>query len=330
MWLQSSRQSSKANHSTNRGESTIIFILRKIKRYFGPLYFHLKKSILFIINPISGGKKKAGFPDLAKAHLNSDLFDFDFVYTEWPTHANDLAVEAVQNGKDIVVAVGGDGTINEIASVLEGTNVIMGIIPFGSGNGLARSLKISLNNIKALKTLNNIHHKKIDSAILNGRKFFNMAGIGFDALISSKFSQLKSRGLQGYIRTALIEVSSYIPDNYSLIIDGIEYQREAFMISIANSCQYGNNAYISPDALLDDGLLDICIIKPFPLVQLPVLGYHLFNKSLHTSEYVEIIKGKDIRIIRHNEGVVHLDGEPLEMSKELRVSVKPLSLSVLN
>jgi YegS/Rv2252/BmrU family lipid kinase len=290
----------------------------------------LKKSILFIINPISGGKKKAGFPDFAKAHLNPDLFTLDFVYTEWPTHASDLAVEAVANGKDIVVAVGGDGTINEIASVLEGKKVMMGIIPFGSGNGLARSLKISLNNKKALQTINNIHRTTIDSAVLNGRKFFNMAGMGFDAHISSKFAQLKNRGLQGYIRTALTEVNSYIPDHYDLVIDGVEYTREAFMISIANSCQYGNNAYISPDALLDDGLLDICIIKPFPLVQLPVLGYHLFNKSVQKSEYVEIIKGKDIRIIRQNEGMVHLDGEPLEMSKELHVSVKPLSLVVLN
>ncbi len=102
------------------------------------------------------------------------------------------------------------------------------------------------------------------------------------------------------------------------------------MISIANSCQYGNNAYIAPDAFLDDGLLDICIIKPFPLLQIPLLGYHLFNKSANKSEYVEIIRGKEIRIIRQDEGVVHVDGEPLEMNKELLITVKPLSLLVLN
>ncbi|MBC8054378.1 MAG: diacylglycerol kinase family lipid kinase [Sphingobacteriaceae bacterium] len=289
----------------------------------------MKKSVLFIINPISGGKKKSDFPALAKKNLNLNLFSPDFVYTEWPTHASDLAQEAVNNKKDVVVSVGGDGTINEIASVLEGTEISMGIIPFGSGNGLARSLGISLNNQKALHTINNLNIRKIDSAILNERKFFNMAGLGFDAHISSKFAQLKNRGLKGYIQTALREISSYSSENYNLEIDGSHYHREAFMISIANSCQYGNNAYISPQAELDDGLLDVCIIKPFPLVQFPVVGYHLFNKTIHTTSYVEIIKGKDIRINRTKRGVVHVDGEPVEMDNLIEIKAKPLSLSLL-
>lgn len=290
----------------------------------------MKKSILFIINPISGGKKKSEFPAFASTHLDLERFHTEFVYTEWPTHANDLAVEAVQSGKDIVVSVGGDGTINEVASALEGTNTMMGIIPFGSGNGLARSLNISLNNKKAVLTLNRLNCRRIDSGVLNERKFFNIAGLGFDAHISSKFAQLKNRGLKGYVHMALKEVSSYVPDNYDLIIDGNHYQREAFMISIANSCQYGNNAYISPNAELDDGLLDVCIIKPFPLIQFPVVGYHLFNKTAHCTGYVEIIKGKNIRIIRKHEGVVHVDGEPVEMDKEIVINVKPLSLAILN
>lgn len=290
----------------------------------------MKKNVLFIINPISGGKKKLDFPVFAKNHLDLSLLEPEFVYTEWPTHAYDLALEALKNGKDIVVAVGGDGTINEVASALEGTDVIMGIIPFGSGNGLARSLNISLDNKKAISVLNGLKIRKIDSAILNNRKFFNMAGMGFDAHISLKFAKLKNRGLKGYISTALNEISSYVPDNYDLIIDGNHFKREAFMISIANSSQYGNNAYISPEAKLDDGLLDVCIIKPFPLVQLPLIGYHLFNKSVHKTEYAEIIKGKDIRINRKNQGTVHLDGEPVEMDKEISIRVKPLSLSILN
>jgi diacylglycerol kinase family enzyme len=209
---------------------------------------------------------------------------------------------------------------------VEGTQVMMGIIPFGSGNGLARSLNISLNNITALNALNNLNHRRIDSALLNGRKFFNMAGMGFDAHISAKFAELKNRGLKGYVATAFKEISTYKPDHY----DGNHYQKEAFMISIANSCQYGNNAYISPEAELDDGLLDVCIIKPFPLIKFPVVGYHLFNKTAHKSSYVEIIKGRDIRIKRHNDGIVHLDGEPLVTEKEVQITVKPLSLSIVN
>jgi len=239
-------------------------------------------------------------------------------------------MDAVKKGIEIVVSVGGDGTINEVASALEGTNTLMGIIPYGSGNGLARSLNIPLNDKKAISRINSLRYRKIDSAVLNERKFFNMAGLGFDAHISAKFANLKNRGLKGYISTAISEISAYIPDNYNLIIDGNHYQEDAFMISIANSCQYGNNAYIAPEAEVDDGLLDVCIIKPFPLIQFPVVGYHLFNKTVHKTPYVEIIKGKNIRIKRTNTGIVHLDGEPVEMDKEVIISVKPLSLLVLN
>lgn len=289
----------------------------------------MKKSILFIINPISGGKKKLEFPALAKANLDSTKFNSEFSYTEWPTHANELAATAVENKVDIVVSVGGDGTINEVASALENTDTIMGIIPFGSGNGLARSLNIPLNNKKAIQLINNLNSRRIDSALFNEHKFFSMSGLGFDAHISEKFAQLKNRGLKGYITTTLSEVSSYIPDIYELVIDGNHYHREAFMISIANSCQYGNNAYISPEAKLDDGLLDVCIIKPFPMVQFPAIGYHLFNKSVHKSGYVEIIKGKNISIKRKKTGMAHVDGEPIEMGKEIKIDVKHLSLSIL-
>lgn len=290
----------------------------------------MKKRILFIINPISGGKKKLSFPVLVKNFLDSNCFTASFVYTEWHGHATALAMDAVKKGIEIVVSVGGDGTINEVASALEGTNTLMGIIPYGSGNGLARSLNIPLNDKKAISRINSLRYRKIDSAVLNERKFFNMAGLGFDAHISAKFANLKNRGLKGYISTAISEISAYIPDNYNLIIDGNHYQEDAFMISIANSCQYGNNAYIAPEAEVDDGLLDVCIIKPFPLIQFPVVGYHLFNKTVHKTPYVEIIKGKNIRIKRTNTGIVHLDGEPVEMDKEVIISVKPLSLLVLN
>lgn len=287
----------------------------------------MKKSILFIINPISGGKSKLNFPKLAGNYLDKSLFDTEFIFTEGVGHARQIAGE--NNDKEIIVAVGGDGTINEIASTLEGSGKWMGIIPCGSGNGLARAMGIPLRDIDAVSRLNNLNSTLIDSGTLNNRKFFNMAGVGFDAHISKRFAEHTGRGVSGYFQTAFREISSYQSQNYVLQIDGKSYDRNAFMISIANSSQYGNNAHISPFASVKDGLLDVCIIRPFPLYLFPVMGYRMFSKTTHKSKFVEIIKGREIRILRESSGAVHVDGEPQLMEAELNISIKPLSLSVL-
>ena len=267
---------------------------------------------------------------MASKYLDVDKFHAEYMFTKKAGHASQIAFEAVKNDTDIVVAVGGDGTINEIASVLESTGTTMGIIPYGSGNGLARSLGIPMNDKQALLKLNNLNVNAIDSGTINGRKFFNMAGIGFDAHISLRFADDVTRGLSGYVRTAMTEISKYSYLHYHLEIDGKTYDCDAFMISIANSSQFGNNAHIAPFASLSDGLLDICIIKPFPLYQFPVMGYRMFSKSTHKSKYVEIIKAKEIRILREKPDAVHLDGEPMIMDSELKIGIKPLSLFVLN
>jgi YegS/Rv2252/BmrU family lipid kinase len=287
----------------------------------------LKKSILFIINPISGGKSKLDFPEQVGNYLDKSHFNVDFVFTEGVGHAQQIARENSET--EIMVAVGGDGTINEIASVLEGTGKWMGIIPCGSGNGLARAMGIPLKDTDAILRLNNLNTTLIDSGILNNRKFFNMAGVGFDAHISKRFAEHTGRGVSGYFQTAFREISNYQSQNYVLQIDGKSYDRNAFMISIANSSQYGNNAHISPFASVRDGLLDVCIIRPFPLYLFPVMGYRMFNKTTHKSKFVEIIRGRDIRILRENGGAVHVDGEPQLMEAELNISIKPLSLAVL-
>jgi diacylglycerol kinase (ATP) len=288
----------------------------------------LKKNISFLINPISGGKSKSRFPDMAARHLDREKFNATYLFTENRGHAFEIAADLIKNNTDIVVAVGGDGTINEIASALEGSGKTLGIIPYGSGNGLARSLGIPLNDEKAVLRLNNLHLNTIDSGSVNEKKFFNMAGIGFDAHISALFANHVKRGIRGYVKTTIAEISNYLPQHYKLTIDGVDYEREAFMISIANSSQFGNNAHISPFASLKDGLLDVCIIKPFPLYQFPVLGYRMFSKSTHRSKYVEIIKGKEIRIVREFAGAVHVDGEPCGMGQELNIGISPLSLTV--
>lgn len=290
----------------------------------------MKRKILFVINPISGGKAKYNFPEKIDKYLDKSKFDYECVFTEYHGHGSLLAAEAIRNGVDILVAVGGDGTINEVATEVEGTDKLMGIIPFGSGNGLARSLGIPLGDVQAIKRINKLHVSKIDSGTFNGRKFFNMAGIGFDAQISARFAENVKRGLSSYVKIAFSEVSNYRSQNYHLKIDGKEYEHKAFMISVANSSQYGNNAHISPFASLNDGLLDICILRPFPLYKFPAIALRMFRRNSHKSNYLEIIQGSNITIKRECDAAVHLDGDPFNMGTVLSIGVNPGSLNILN
>jgi diacylglycerol kinase (ATP) len=288
----------------------------------------LKRKALFIINPISGGKKKDQVPALIKKILDHTQFEATIVYTERSMHGSELAKDAV--GKfDYVIAVGGDGTINEIASAIVDTNVALGVVPFGSGNGLARFLGIPMDTAQSIETINGERVEAIDSAILNGQRFFNAAGMGFDAHIAEVFSHDKNRGFWAYIRSSFREISSYKAETYQINIDGIEYMRDAFMLSIANSSQFGNNAHVSPHASVQDGLLDICIIKQFPLWRFIEMGIRMFAKTADKSKYVEIIHGKNVTIKRSADGPVHLDGEPQMMGKEVNIRMVPASLRII-
>ncbi len=290
----------------------------------------LKANILFIINPISGGKKKSKIPGLIDTYLDKSKFSANFSLTEYIGHATVLAEEAAKKDFDIIVAVGGDGTINEVAAIVMQYQKILGIIPQGSGNGLARFLKIPLRIRNAIELLNNYQVETIDCATLNGKFFFNMAGMGFDAHISAQFAKNKTRGLKGYVKTVLKEINSYQSQNYQIEIDGIHYTRYAFVISIANSSQYGNNVFISPASSTNDGLLDVCIIKKFPLYQLPILAYQMLRAKTHQSKMVEIIRGRHIVIIRDSGDSIHLDGETFDMDKELVIEVLPLALNIIS
>lgn len=289
----------------------------------------LKTNILFIINPISGGKKKLKIPALVDRCLDKTKFNANYSFTEYVGHASELAEEAANKNFDVIVAVGGDGTINEVAAKVVQSDKALGIIPLGSGNGLARFLKIPLQTKKAIQLLNTLNVKQIDTAKLNGKPFFNMAGMGFDAQLSAVFAGNKSRGLKGYIEMGLKEMASYKAQAYEIEIDGQIYVRKAFVISIANSSQYGNNVYISPTSSITDGLLDVCIVKPFPLYKLPRLAYHMLRARTHRSDMVEIIRGQHIKIRRSKEDAIHLDGEPSFMGKDIDIEILPLSLNVI-
>lgn len=289
----------------------------------------VQKKILFVVNPISGGKKKTSFNKKVLETLDLQVFNPTFIQTTGPNHAYELGLKAIEEGYDAVVAVGGDGTINELGASLVGTNMPLGIIPEGSGNGLALYLGIPMNEAAAIRRLNRFETFDVDSGIINNRPFFNIAGLGFDATVSDRFANDTMRGPMGYLRSIMNVLTSYKPGKYKLNIDGVEYEREAFMISVANSPQYGNNAYIAPNASVNDGLLDVCIVHKFPLYILPMMVYHLFNRSAHQSEYVEIIPGKNILIEREDNGPVHVDGEPLSMEGSLHIEVKPKSLKII-
>ncbi|MGF7077471.1 diacylglycerol/lipid kinase family protein [Mucilaginibacter sp. 3215] len=288
----------------------------------------MKRKALFIINPISGGKKKDGVPELIKDTIDAGVMEPVIAFSDGVAHARVIASEAI--GKfDIVVAVGGDGTVNEVASAIVDTDTSLGIVPFGSGNGLSRFLGIPMDTRDAIKNLASGRTEIIDSARINGQPFFNMAGMGFDAHISEIFSHGKKRGFISYIKSSIKEVVGYQPQNYHLDIDGKRYDYKAFMLSIANSSQYGNNVHISPKASLQDGLLDVCVIKPFPLWRFPEMSMRMLIKATESSKYVEIIRGKQILIKREHTGPIHLDGEPRVAGTGIDITILPKSLKVI-
>lgn len=288
-----------------------------------------KSNILFIINPISGGKDKLKIPALIDANLDRSKFNANYSFTEYVGHAAEIAEEAANKNFDVIVAVGGDGTINEIAAKVMQQDKVLGIIPFGSGNGLARFLKVPMDTTKAIRVLNELNTIKIDTGTFNEKFFFNMAGMGFDAHISSVFVGNKKRGLSGYVKLGLKEMLNYKPETYRLLIDGKTYIREAFVVSVANSSQYGNNAHVSPQASVTDGLLDVCVIKSFPLYKIPLLAWHMLRATTDKSDLVEIIKGRKIQITRVSDGAIHIDGEPYFMGKDIAVAIVPLSLQII-
>lgn len=288
----------------------------------------LKRKALFVINPISGGKKKDNVPAMIAQYLDAALFESTIMFTTGVAHAREAAASAI--GKyDIVVAVGGDGTVNETASGLVGSDVALGIIPCGSGNGLSRFLGIPMDIRQAIQLLNTGKAEAIDSAEANGVPFFNIAGMGFDAHIGEVFAGGKKRGFFSYIKSSLTEIINYMPKTYYLTIDGVSYIRKAFILSFANSSQYGNNAHIAPKASVQDGLLDVSIVKPFPLYLFPAMVWHMFAKTADKSGFVEIIKAKDIMVKRDEAGPLHLDGEPAKIGADIHIKIKPATLKVI-
>ena len=286
-------------------------------------------KVLFIVNPIAGINRKVDLSDLIRSGMGPD-HTTDIALTERAGHATILAKEAARNGYDAVIAVGGDGSMNEVASGLAGTSTALGLLPCGSGNGLARHLKIPLKLKQAVALINGKHSiRQIDAGKVNEHYFFSVAGIGFDALISREFAKHKGRGLITYIRSILKNITSYQARSYTIEIDGQHREVKAKFIALANSKQYGNNFLIAPDASVTDGLLDICLIRSFsdllrpgPMISYLTGGYYK-NISVHT------LKMKNAMISASENLEAHVDGEPIETGKEVKVVVLEGALKVI-
>ena len=287
-----------------------------------------KKKILFIINPISGNGKGVSVESQVASHLNHQLFEPDFIFTEYAGHAYEIALKAVHSNYEIVVAVGGDGTFSEVAKGLVGTDIVVGLIPLGSGNGMAGHLKIPIHCIKAIELLNAFKVKTIDTGLVNKTPFMGVFGLGFDALVADKFAIAKKRGFFSYIKIVATEFGKYEPITYNITIDDNTINVKAFIVCVANSSQYGNKATISPQSDISDGLFNLIVIEKMPFWALPKFLFYLFNSSLSSSKYFTEYVGQNIEILQNNS-IAHFDGEPIEIEKKITVSINKSSLKVL-
>lgn len=286
-----------------------------------------QKKILFVINPISGTGNNKTVELLIEKHLDKTIYLPTIIYTEKPKHAIEI-VKKERDNFSVFVAVGGDGSVNEVALSLINTEKTIGIIPTGSGNGLARHLSISTNIKKAIETINQQKTKRIDTALINGVPFLGTAGTGFDAHIGWKFAAAKKRGFWTYVKITVKEYFNYKEANYFINIDGLETQEKALLITFANSNQYGNNAFVSPNSIIDDGFLRLIVLKKFPLYYSFLFAYKLFTKKFHTFNYVTELKGKNITI-KAAKKELHIDGEPFLLDNELTLSINHKSLTVI-
>lgn len=287
----------------------------------------MSRKLLFIINPISGIGKQKTVEQLLERRIPRTGDAYDIAYTEAPKHAIQISKEATKT-YDVVVAVGGDGSVNEISKGLIGSETALGILPSGSGNGLARHLNIPMDLEFALDVIIEGNSKRIDTARINDDIFVGIAGLGFDAHVGWEFSKFGKRGFWSYVQVTSREFMQYKPSEYQISIDGQRFSTEALLITIANSSQYGNDAYIAPEARIDDGFLRICILNKMPLLEIPGFTMRLFNKTINESRHLTTIKGKHIVIEQEGE-IAHVDGEPTRLGKHIEIEVIPSSLKVL-
>ncbi|KAA5547440.1 diacylglycerol/lipid kinase family protein [Adhaeribacter rhizoryzae] len=290
----------------------------------------MRTQIKFIINPVSG-RTKGGVdvPGLLNQLLDKERFEPEIVFTQYAGHATEIAREAAAEKIPIVCAVGGDGTVNEVARGLMGTQTALAILPKGSGNGLARHLGIPMNVSHAINILNQGQPSAIDTCTINNHPFFCTAGIGFDAHVSSVFAASTRRGLQTYVQMVLREFFNFKPQVAELALNGQKLKTSCFVVAFANASQYGNNAYIAPMADIRDGLVDVCLIRHLNLAKAIGISYGLITKQIATSPDAEYFKTQEILVKSEHAFKFHADGEYMGEATSFKVQIMPLTLHVI-
>jgi diacylglycerol kinase (ATP) len=287
------------------------------------------KRIVFIVNPKSGVFSKESIHEAIKSSIDTQSYTFDIEFTERPGHAIEISRHHAGSGADIIVAVGGDGSVNEVARSLVGTDVALGIIPGGSGNGLAHFLKIPLNQKKAIELINTGRVVKIDTGSINGHFFVSIAGIGYDGLVARRFSKEKFRGFVAYLKAVAETYPGYKPKKYTLFLNGETIRTRALFIAFANSDQFGFQTAIAPDAIIDDGLLDVIVMQKPPLIDIPLLAGLLYWRKVDKSKFIQVYKAAGLIVETRKNRWVNIDGEPRKLGKKLEVNVHPRSLNVI-
>lgn len=288
------------------------------------------KRILFIINPNSAKKNKERISNAIKKNINHSLFEVNVLYTEYAGHAIIISKQAVADNVDVIVAVGGDGTVNEIASQMINTASTLGIVPLGSGNGLARHLGISLNIEKSIELINEHNTLVIDTALVNNKPFISIAGVGFDAFVAERFAKGTRRGFLGYFQIIANEYLNYIPKKYIISFnDGQKITEKALFIAFANSNQFGYDTTIAPNATLQDGLLDVCVVKKPQIFRIPMIASLLLLRRVDVSPLVNIVKSNGLVVTCEQDTIVNIDGEAINFGKELNIKINPLSLKII-
>lgn len=289
----------------------------------------MKKKAVFIINLISGTSDKAAIPGLIDQYLDKTQFEYEIAVTQYAGHASEIAAKAKDDGVDVVVAIGGDGTVNEVARAIVHSSTALGIIPCGSGNGLARHLLLPLNVRKAIEVINRCEIRQLDYGIINDYPFFCTCGMGFDAFVSMKFAEAGKRGPITYVENVLREGLKYKPETYTIEDENGTLQYKAFLISCANASQYGNNAYIAPQASMSDGLMDVIIMEPFDVFEAPQISIEMFSKTLDKNSKIKTFRTRHLHIHRDKPGVIHYDGDPVMTGADIDIELKPKGINII-
>lgn len=287
------------------------------------------RRVVFIVNPKAGTNLQKNITTQVDKHLNHRRFEYTIWQTEHVGHGLELAQKAVREGYDIVVAVGGDGSVNEVAPALMNTSVALGIIPAGSGNGLAMHLGYGREIAKAVAKLNTAGEKNIDVGLLNGRPFVNLAGIGFDGLVSNMMKSSPKRGFLPYFFKSVEAGLTYDPVECRIELDDRVITEKCFAIAVANGPMYGYNVQIAPDARLDDGIFEVVLLKGAPRWQYFAALPALLQGNIYRENFVEHFSSKKVVVSAEKKLFVHVDGEGYTLDESLHFDMKAQSLKVL-